>query len=195
MAKTRVALNRVVGEPKGSRPKGKHRIVLGVSGSIAAYKACEVVRGLVKAGAEVKVVATANATRFVAPLTLSVLSRGPVYQDPFDPAAWDMAHLSLASWASKIVIAPATADLIARLAGGRSCGLLESLVLSTKSPVVLCPAMDTEMWEHLATQGNVARARELGYEVWGPVDGELASGRVGMGRLLEPSEIVARILK
>lgn len=170
------------------------RIVLGVCGSIAAYKACWIVRGFVKAGAEVKVVATANALRFVTPLTLSVLSQGPVYQDAFDPAAWDMAHLSLASWASRVVVAPASADFIARLAQGRSGGLLEALVLSTKAPVALCPAMDTEMWDHAATQANVARAKGFGYQVWGPAEGELASGRVGMGRLLEPSKIVSLAL-
>ena len=180
--------------PAGKRKGRGRRILLGVSGSIAAYKACELVRGLVKAGAEVKVVATANALRFVTPLTLSVLSRGPVYHDPFDPAAWDMAHLSLASWASRVVIAPASADLIARLAAGRAGGLLESLGLSTKARVAVCPAMDTEMWEHRATQANAARLRELGYEVWGPVEGELASGRTGMGRLLDVSEIVAKAL-
>lgn len=178
----------------GRGEHGRARVLLGVSGSIAAYKSCEVIRGLVKAGAEVKVVVTANAVRFVTPLTLSVLSRNPVYQDAFDPQAWDMAHLSLASWASRVVIAPASADLIARLAGGRSCGLLEALVLSTKAPVAIVPAMDTEMWVHRATRANVARAKELGYEIWGPVKGELASGRIGMGRLLEPAEIVARAL-
>lgn len=182
--------------PKAARRPAKRgrRIILGVSGSIAAYKACEIVRGLVKAGAEVKVVATANALRFVAPLTLSVLSRGPVYHDPFDPAAWNMAHLSLASWASRVVVAPASADLMARLAAGRSGGLLESLILSTKAPVAICPAMDAEMWEHRATQGNAVRLGELGYELWGPVEGELASGRVGMGRLLDVSDIVSRTL-
>ncbi len=182
--------------PKAARrPVKGRRILLGVSGSIAAYKACEIVRGLVKAGAEVKVAATENALRFVSPLTLSVLSRGKVHHEPFDPAAWDMAHLSLASWADRVVIAPASADLMARLAAGRSGGLLEALVLSTKAPVAICPAMDTEMWEHKATVANAARLREWGYELWGPVLGELASGRVGMGRLLEPAEIVARALK
>lgn len=171
------------------------RILLGVSGSIAAYKACEIARGLVKAGAEVKIAATENALRFVTPLTLSVLSRGPVTHEPFDPAAWDMAHLSLASWATRVVVAPASADLLARLAAGRSGGLLEALVLSTKAPVAVCPAMDTEMWEHKATRANVERLRSFGYEVWGPASGELASGRVGMGRLLEPSEIVERALR
>jgi len=174
--------------------RGARRILLGVSGSIAAYKACLIVRELVKAGAEVKVAATANALRFVSPLTLSVLSRGPVYHDAFDPAAWDMAHLSLASWAGRVVIAPASADLIARLAAGSAGGLLEALVLSTKAPVAVCPAMDSEMWEHPATRANVERLRGWGCEVWGPAEGELASGKTGPGRLLDPVEIAARAL-
>ncbi len=176
-----------------ARKKGR-RIVLGVCGSIAAYKACELVRGLTRGGAEVKVVLTPSASRFVTPLTLSALARGPVYQDPFDPALWEMAHLSLASWAGRIVVAPATADFMARLAGGRSGGLLEATILASKSPVALCPAMDTEMWEHRATRDNVSRLKGFGYSFWGPVEGPLASGRVGMGRLLDPREIVAKAL-
>jgi phosphopantothenoylcysteine decarboxylase/phosphopantothenate--cysteine ligase len=171
------------------------RVVLGVCGSIAAYKACEIVRGLVKAGAEVKTALTPNAQRFVTPLTLGVLSKNPCFSDPFDPRLWDMAHLSLASWADRIVIAPASTGFLSRAARGDAGGLLESLLLAAKCPVALCPAMDTEMWEHPATRANVERVRSYGYEVWGPVDGPLASGRVGMGRLMDPAEIVARALK
>ena len=180
--------------PAGARSRQGKRILLGISGSIAAYKACLIIRGLVKAGAEVKVAATANALRFVTPLTLSVLSRGPVHSDGFDPQAWDMAHLNLASWATRVVIAPATVDLIARLAVGRASGLLEALVLSTRAPIAICPAMDSEMWEHPATRANVERLRGWGCEFWGPVEGELASGKIGIGRLMEPSEIVERAL-
>lgn len=171
------------------------RVVLGVCGSIAAYKSCEIVRGLVKAGADVRPVLTASASRFVTPLTLSVLSRSPAFQDPYDPALWDMAHLSLATWADLILIAPASADFISRLAAGSAGGLLESLVLASKAPVVLCPAMDTEMWEHPATQDNVERIKRFGYSIWGPVKGPLASGRSGMGRFMDPAEIVASALK
>lgn len=166
------------------------RVVVGVSGSIAAYKACTVVRLLVKAGCEVRVAMTANAGKFVSPLTLAALSRGPVVQDLMDPAHWDMAHLSLASWAERVLVAPATADLMARLAAGRACGPVEATVLSTKAPVYVAPAMDTEMWEHPATRENVERLQKFGYQVLGPVSGPLASGRVGMGRLLEPDELV-----
>src|SRR5262245_56046975 len=144
------------------------RVVLGVAGSIAAYKAVELARGLVKAGHEVRCVLTPNAERFVAPLTLSALTRHRVYQSLYEPDIWEMAHLSLAGWAEVVLLAPATADLIARLAHGRAEGLLDGLVLSTKARVVVCPAMDAEMWEHKATQANAAKLREYGYELWGP---------------------------
>jgi len=170
------------------------KVALGVSGSIAAYKACEVVRGLVQAGAQVRIVMTENAARFITPLTLSVLSKQAVHDDPYDPRLFDMAHLTLASWADLVLVAPATADLMSRLARGSSGGLLESLVLATKSPVALCPAMDTEMWEHPATRENAGRLRRYGCRLWGPVSGPLASGRVGMGRMMEPEEIVRRAL-
>ena len=177
-----------------ARARKARRVVLGVSGSIAAYKACTVVRLLVKAGCEVRVAMTSNAAKFVSPLTLSALSRGPVVLDLMDPAHWEMAHLSLASWADRVLVAPATADLLARLAVGRAGGPVEATVLSTKAPVFVAPAMDTEMWEHPATQGNVKRLTGFGYHILGPVSGPLASGRVGMGRLMDPEEIVRRIL-
>ncbi|TBR23449.1 hypothetical protein EPO15_06010 [bacterium] len=170
------------------------RVVLGVSGSIAAYKACSVVRLLVKAGCEVRVAMTANAAKFVGPMTLAALSRAPVTLDLMDPAHWDMAHLSLASWGERVLVAPATADLIARLAVGRACGPVEATVLSTKAPVFVAPAMDTEMWEHPATRANAERLGAFGYTLLGPVSGPLASGRTGMGRLMDPEEIVRRTL-
>lgn len=171
------------------------RIVLGVTGSIAAYKAPEIVRGLVKKGAEVRCVLTPNAAHFVAPLALATVSKNPVAQSLHDPSLWEMAHLSLAGWADLVLVAPATADFLARLAQGRAEGLLDSLVLSTRSTVAVCPAMDAEMWEHPATRANVARVKEFGYRVWGPEKGELASGKVGWGRLIAPDEIVRLALK
>lgn len=176
---------------KGS-PLPSRRVLLGVTGSIAAYKAAELVRGLVKKGIETRCVLTESAAHFVTPVTLAVLSKNPVASNPRDSALWEMAHLSLADWAGLVVIAPATADFIARLAAGRAEGLLDGLVLATKAKVVVCPAMDAEMWEHPATRANVARVKEWGYEVWGPGKGQLASGKVGWGRLLEPAEIVER---
>lgn len=171
------------------------RVVLGVTGSIAAYKAPEIVRGLMKAGCAVRCVLTPAAQKFVAPLTLATLSKAPVVTDLHDPSLWEMAHLSLASWAELVLIAPATADFIARLAHGRAEGALDALVLGARGRIAVCPAMDTEMWDHPATKANVTKLKEYGYEVWGPDMGELASGKTGWGRLLEPAEIVARSLK
>jgi phosphopantothenoylcysteine decarboxylase/phosphopantothenate--cysteine ligase len=166
------------------------KVLLGVSASIAAYKACTIVRGLVKAGAEVRCVLTPNAARLVSPLTLAALSRSPVCQDMWDPSQWDMAHLALSSWADRVLVAPATADLIARLAGGRANGLLEAAVLASRCPVAVAPAMDTGMWEHPATLANVERLKSFGAVILGPEHGELASGRVGMGRLADPEALV-----
>lgn len=170
------------------------RVVLGVTGGIAAYKAPLIVRGLVKAGCEVRCVLTPSAKHFVAPLTLATLSRSAVLDNLHDPALWEMAHLSLAGWADVIVVAPATADIIARLAGGRAEGLLDALILSYEGPVAVCPAMDAEMWKHPATKDNVDRIKRYGYLIWGPEHGELASGKTGTGRLMEPADIVKRAL-
>lgn len=175
--------------------KRPSRVVVGITGSIAAFKAPQLVRGLVKAGHEVRCVLTPAGAQFVTPLTLATLSRHAVAQSLHDPALWDMAHLSWSSWADLVLVAPATADFIARLAQGRAEGLLDSLILSATCRIAVCPAMDVEMWAHKATQRNVSTIREYGYEVWGPADGELASGKKGLGRMLEPDEIVARLAK
>jgi phosphopantothenoylcysteine decarboxylase/phosphopantothenate--cysteine ligase len=176
-------------------PRRPLRVVLGVTGSIAAYKAAHIVRGLAKAGHETRCVLTPGGAQFITPMTLAALSRHAVAQSLHDPALWDMAHLSWSSWADAVLVAPATADFIARLAHGRAEGLLDSLVLSAVCPIVVCPAMDAEMWAHAATRRNVAAIKEYGYQVWGPEEGELASGKKGYGRLLEPAEIVKRISK
>jgi len=175
--------------------KSVRRVVLGVTGSIAAYKAPLIVRGLVKKGAEVRCVLTPNAAHFVAPLALATVSKNPVASTLHDPSLWEMAHLSLSSWADLVLIAPATADFIARLAHGRAEGLLDALVLSTQAPVVVCPAMDAEMWEHPATKRNLETIKGYGYRVLGPTKGELASGKIGHGRLVEPDEIVRSVLR
>lgn len=175
--------------------KSVRRAVLGITGSIAAYKAPLIARALIKKGVEVRCVMTPAAAQFVTPQTLATLTAHPVAQSIHDPALWAMAHLSLSSWADLVLIAPATADFIARLAHGRAEGVLDALVLSTKSPVVVCPAMDAEMWAHPATKANVAAIKGWGYKVLGPEKGELASGKVGWGRLVEPDEIVRSVLK
>lgn len=178
----------------GRRGKRVRRVVLGVSGSIAAYKACLIVRGLIEAGAEVRCLLSSNADKFVSPLTLAALSRGPVCSDLFDISHWKMAHLSIASWADRLLIAPATADLIARLAQGRAGGPIEAVALSTKAPVSVAPAMETRMWEHPATKENVARIKKFGYRLLGPVSGPLAGGGVGIGRMMDPDEIIRGVL-
>lgn len=169
------------------------KVVLGVTGSIAAYKSAEIVRGLVKAGHEVRCVLTPAGAQFITPMTLATLSRHPVAMNLHDPALWDMAHLSWSSWADLILVAPATADFIARLAHGRAEGVLDAMILSALCKVAVCPAMDAEMLAHKATRKNLSTIGEYGYEVWGPAEGELASGKKGLGRLLEPSDIVARV--
>lgn len=169
------------------------RIVLGVTGSIAACKSPEIVRRLVKNGFEVRCALTPNAKRFTAPLTLATFSRSPIFENPDDPALWEMAHLSLADWGGVFLIAPATADFIARLAAGIAENLLDALALAFQGKIVVCPAMDGGMWEHPATQKNIAQIKKFGYEVWGPEDGELASGKIGIGRMIEPEAIVKRL--
>lgn len=169
------------------------RIVLGICGSIAAYKACELVRRLKERGAQVRCVMTPTAASFVSPLTLSVLTGGPVLREMGDAGLWHMAHLEVADWADTVLVAPATADFLSRLAAGRSELLLDSLILSTKARVALCPAMDEQMWLHPATQANAERLKGYGYAIWGPGQGALASGKNGWGRLLEPEDLLSRL--
>src|SRR6185436_11133574 len=172
------------------------RIILGVTGGIAAYKAAELCRLLVKAGATVRVVMTEAATRFIAPLTLQTLSGAPVALDLFDPASEaEIGHIKLADEADLLVVAPATADFIARMAAGMADDLLASVVLATRAPVLLAPAMNVNMWTNPVTQANLTRL--LGpagggrVTTVGPDRGELACGWIGAGRLIEPAEIVA----
>ncbi|MCC7256540.1 MAG: bifunctional phosphopantothenoylcysteine decarboxylase/phosphopantothenate--cysteine ligase CoaBC [Dokdonella sp.] len=167
------------------------RVLLGVSGGIAAYKGAELVRRLRDAGAQVRVVLTANAARFVTALTFQALSGHPVRTSLWDDAAEAaMGHIELARWADEVLIAPASADLIARLAQGHADDLLSTLCLACAAPLSIAPAMNQQMWAHAATQANLARLRERGVRVFGPGVGEQACGDVGSGRLLEPVEIV-----
>lgn len=169
----------------------KH-ILLGVSGGIAAYKSAELVRRLREAGAEVRVVMTAGATRFITPLTLQALSGQPVRSALFDAEAEAaMGHIELARWADAIMIAPATANCLARLAQGLADDLLTTLCLATRAPVLLAPAMNHAMWTHPATQSNVACLSERGLRICGPASGEQACGEVGPGRMLEPPALLA----
>jgi len=168
-------------------------IVLGITGGIAAYKAAELCRLLVKAGAVVRVVMTEAATRFVTPLTMQALSANPVAHDLFDPAEESrMGHIRLGDEADLIVVAPASADALARLAAGTAGDLLTAVVLASRAPVLLAPAMNVNMWQNPLTQQNLGRLLGLTrFRTVGPDAGELACGWIGEGRLIEPAEIVA----
>ena len=168
------------------------KVVVGVTGSIAAYKACELVRLLVKRGDEVHVVMTEHARAFVTPLTFQTLSRNPVECNLFeDPQDWKPEHISLAAAADLVVVAPATANILAKMAHGIADDLLSSTLLATKAPVVVAPAMNTGMWENPATQANVATLAARGVRIVSPGVGDLACGTAGAGRMAEPDEILS----
>ena len=172
-----------------------HRILLGVSGSIAAYKAAPLTRLLVQAGAEVQVILTESATAFVTPLTLGTLSKKPVLTGFLRDAAageWHN-HVELGLWADALLIAPASANTIGQLANGLCPNLLCAVYLSARCPVFLAPAMDLDMYAHPAVTQNLARLRSYGNHVFESPSGELASGLRGPGRMLEPEDIVAEI--
>lgn len=170
------------------------RIVLGVSGGIAAYKSPDLVRRLREAGADVRVVLTAGARAFVQPLTFQAVSHRPVHTDLLDPdAEAGMGHLELARWADLILIAPASADLMARLAHGHADDLLTTLCLASEAELVLAPAMNHVMWRAAATRANADQLSARGARLIGPAEGPLAEGESGPGRLLEPREIVAAL--
>jgi phosphopantothenoylcysteine decarboxylase/phosphopantothenate--cysteine ligase len=169
---------------------GKH-IVVGVSGSIAAYKAADLIRRLRDEGAEVRVVMTQSAAEFITPLTLQTLSGHPVAMELLDADQESaMGHITLARWADWILIAPASADTLARLSQGRADDLLTALYLATASPVAIAPAMNNKMWSHAATQENLTKLRSQGVQIIGPASGDQACGEQGEGRLMEPLDIV-----
>ncbi len=172
---------------------GKH-LLLGVTGGIAAYKSAELIRQLRAQGALVRVVMTAAAQQFITPLTLQALSGNPVHTGLLDEGAEAaMGHIELARWADALLIAPATADFIARLAQGRADDLLTAVALACEAPVAIAPAMNHAMWENAATRDNIAALRTRGIPVFGPALGEQACGETGPGRLLEPGELVSAI--
>jgi phosphopantothenoylcysteine decarboxylase/phosphopantothenate--cysteine ligase len=170
------------------------RILLGVTGGIAAYKSPDLVRRLREQGAEVQVVLTAGAREFVTPMTFQAVSGREVRSDLWDPEAEKaMSHIELARWADFVIIAPATADFLARLATGQADDLLTTLCLATAAPIALAPAMNRVMWANAATQTNVATLKSRGLHVWGPGEGDQACGEVGAGRMLEPTELAAHL--
>lgn len=169
-------------------------IVLGVTGGIAAYKAAEVVSRLRKLGASVHVIMTENARQFITPLTLETLSENPVVYDTFErPATWEVEHIALAKRAEVFVIAPATANILAKMACGIADDMLSTTVLATKAPVLVAPAMNTGMWTAPATRQNVETLRHRGVHFVGPEAGFLACGDEGSGRMSEPAAIVGAI--
>lgn len=170
------------------------KIVLGATGGIAVYKSPDLVRRLREAGAEVQVVMTAGAQQFVTPLTFQAVSGHPVRTELWDTAAeMAMGHIELARWADLVLVAPATADFMARLAHGSADDLLTTLCLATEAPIALAPAMNWAMWGNPATQKNVQLLTDRGVRMLGPGEGELAEGEVGIGRMLEPTEIVTAL--
>ena len=173
--------------------EGKN-VVLGVTGGIAAYKACELTSRLRKAGAQVYVIMTKNATEFVGPLTFETLSSHPAVTDTFArPDTWEVEHIALAKRADVFVIAPATANILAKMAHGIADDMLSTTVLATRAPVLAAPAMNTGMWENIATRENVALLKKRGVRFVGPEGGFLACGDSGVGRMSEPKEIFDEI--
>ncbi len=170
--------------------KGK-KILIGVTGSIAAYKAAFLIRLLVKEGAEVKVVMTEMAKEFITPLTLAALAKNPVLIDFFNPENGDWYnHVDLGNWADAFVIAPATANTIAKMSHGIADNLLLTTYLSVKCKVFIAPAMDLEMLNHIATRENIRNLADRGHVIIEPATGELASGLEGKGRMEEPEEMM-----
>ncbi len=168
------------------------RILLGMGGGIAAYKCADLTRRLIERGASVKIVMTHAAKEFITPLTMQAVSGHPVSDSLLDPAAEaSMGHIALAKWADLIVIAPATADLIARIHAGMGNDLLTTVCLATDAPIAIAPAMNQQMYRASVTQANIQALRERGCLIWGPDSGAQACGDVGPGRMLEPMALVA----
>lgn len=175
--------------------KGK-TILLCVTGSIAAYRSCDLVRDLRSEGADVVCLMTEAAKQFVTPLTFHSLSGHPVYSDPFsEHEDWNVLHTTLADQADLILITPATADIIARLAAGFAGDLVTSVVLASRATVLIVPAMNDNMFAHPITQENIHKLRKIGYQFVEPVEGDLVCGRVGMGHIADNSSILGAIRK
>lgn len=173
----------------------KKNVVLGVTGSISAYKAADIVRRLQDKGCDVTVVMTPGAEKFVTALTFEALTHRPVYRDMFThEGAWDVAHVSLAKQADIVVIAPATADIIAKVAGGFADDFVACTVLTTKAPVLVAPAMNDDMFSNRILQDNIGKLRNMGMHFVAPKEGKLACGTVGVGALADVDVIVQAVL-
>ncbi|MBU2495220.1 MAG: hypothetical protein KJ935_01780 [Candidatus Omnitrophica bacterium] len=181
--------------------KGR-KVLLGVTGSIAAFKAAALTSALVKEGNQVKVVMTREAAYFVTPLTFQTLSGNPVYQEMFNPPEnpvgqtrpWrEIEHISMAEWPDVILVCPATANIISRVAAGLADDLLSAIILTTRKPVIFVPAMNSGMWQNKILQKNVAELKATGYQFIGPAKGRLACGEEGEGRMVEVEEVMEKI--
>lgn len=165
-------------------------VLLGIGGGIAAYKSADLVRRLKERGFDVRVVMSQSAMEFITPLTLQALSGHPVSSSLLDPAAEAaMGHIELARWADLVIIAPATANILARINAGMADELITTTCLATEAPIALCPAMNQQMYRNVATQANLTSLASRGFTLWGPANGTQACGEVGLGRMLEPLEI------
>lgn len=179
---------------RAPRQTRARQLLLGVTGSIGAYKAADMIEVCKAQGWQVTVVMTAEAQAFITPLTLQVLSEGPVYTDLFhDYVPGGVVHIALADRVDVVVIAPATANIVGKLAQGIADDLLTCIVLATRAPVILAPAMNVKMYEHPAVQRNVERLREIGYTIVEPVWGKLACGYEGTGHLADPDVILRTV--
>jgi phosphopantothenoylcysteine decarboxylase/phosphopantothenate--cysteine ligase len=180
--------------PETARTLGGRRILLGISGGIAAYKTPELVRQLVELGADVRVVMTPAASRFAAPLALQTVSRHPVLTNLFEKSEdADVRHVQLARWADRALLAPATANILGKLAYGIADDPVTTVFLAVTAPTLLAPAMNDEMWRHPAVAESVQRLRRWGYSFVGPEEGFLAEGISGIGRMSEPETIAAAL--
>ena len=183
-------------QKKSQRSLNGKTILLCITGSIAAYRACDLLRELRRQGANVYCLMTEAATKFVSPLTFHSLSGNSVYSDPFSTHEdWNVLHTTLADKADLILIAPATADIIARLACGFASDLVTSAVLASRAKVLIVPAMNDNMYAHPITRENIAKLQSIGYEFVRPIEGDLVCGRVGMGHIEENDVILNAALK
>ena len=177
----------------------KKSVILGVTASIAAYRACEIAGALVRESFDVQVLLTKEAKAFITPLTLQTLSRNKVIEDMFElPEKWDPVHTSIADKASLILIAPATANIIGKLASGICDDILTCVVFATKAPVLIAPAMNEKMYKHRIVQRNIEKLKEIGYKFVGPIKGHLACGHDDIGHIAETNDILKeakRLLK
>lgn len=172
----------------------KALIILGVTGGIAAYKACDIIRGLKRESFDVQVLMTKESEKFIAPLTLQTLSKNKVFTDMFElPGEWDPIHTSLAQTARCVLIAPATANIIGKLASGICDDILTCVAFATKAPILIAPAMNDKMYNHKIVQQNIARLKDIGYKFIGPVTGSLACGYEDIGHLSETIDIVKEV--